>query len=219
MKRIAIAAFALLAAGTAHGEDVAGTIHGGVGVALREPSDARLDYDTGTVLHFEAVSHYPSNLMVRVLYSYTFYDALTGPGGLSIADDIQQQDARFGVYHAPWRHGPLRYRAGGGYAYSHEKDSSDDSNIQAGGFLEAAALLDVGRPVTLELAATAMKLDGQDDYDAEVGEVRLGLAFHAGAADFRLDTRYASYDRESPFDEEVLEVRVGVTGAWGYPEN
>ena len=225
MKRIALAALALLAAGTAQGDDLASTIHGSVGVALRDPSDAppydqlQLEYDTGTVLHLEVASHYPSNLMVRVFYAYTFYDELSGSGGLSFAQDIRQHDARFGAYFAPWRHGPLRYRAGGGYAYGHEKDSSDDSRIQSGGFLEAAALFDAGTLATLELVATAMKLDGDEDYDAEIGELRFGAAFHAGAVDFTLNTRYAAYDRESPFDEELLEFRVGVAGVWGYPEN
>lgn len=216
MKRIASAILALLAAGTARSEDVAGFIHGGVGVAFRKP-DAPYDYDAGTVLHLEVGNRYPDGLMVRVSYAYTFYDALTGAGGV-IARDIGQQDARFGLFFAPQPRGALGFRVGGGYVYGDERTGSSD-RTQDGGFLEAAATLDAGRRATFDLAAAVLKVEGRSDYDAEGGELRLGVALHAGPVDLTLGSRYLALDRESPFDESLLEFRAGVAGRWGYAEN
>ena len=224
MNRVVVAALALLAAGTARGEDVAGFVHGGVGIAFREPSDdppfdqLQLEYDTGTVVHLEVASRYDYGLLLRVGYAYTFYDALTA-GGLSIAKDIGQQEVRAGAFFAPRQRGPFGYRVGGGYVYNHEDtDEPSGSQQQAGGFVEAGVVLDAGRRATFDLAAAALKMEGHGDYDAEGAELRVGVALHTGVLDVTLGARYLALQRESPVDEDLLEFRVGLAGAWGYPE-
>lgn len=226
MKHVLCAALALLAASAAQAETVASTIHGGIGVAFREPSDdppydqLQLEYDTGTVLHVDVASHYPYGLLLRVSYSYTLYDALTALGGLAVTKDIEQHHARGGVFFSPWRRSGVRYRVGGGYVYDHEDhDAPSEELTQDGGFVEAGVTFDAGAHVTLDFAAAGLKLEGDDDYDAEGAEVRTGAAFHAGAVDITLGGRYLALQRESPFDEELFELRLGIGGSWGYREN
>lgn len=214
---------ALLAA-PAMAADPAGYLEGSVGVALREPSDEPpfdqldLDYDTGTVLRFSAGQRYESGLMLRADYGYTAFDELTALGSLTITRDIEQHDARLGVFYATPRNVTAGYRFGAGYAYAREDQEPQGGDSQGGGFLEAAAVL-AGERVSWDLAAVLMKLDGHDDYDAEAVELRAGAAFHRGRADVTVQLRYAIYEREEPFDEDVLEIRVGLGTGWNWPES
>ena len=219
-------ALTLLAAGAAQAEDLASRIEGGIGMAWREPSDdppydqSRLEYDTGTVLHASVASHYDYGLLLRVDYAYTLYDELTGLGGLSIAEDIEQHDARGGVFYAPWPRGPVGFRIGIGYAYAEEdEDSPAAERTQDGGFVEAGLAVQAGERVRLDAAVAGLKLEGDEDYDAEGAELRLGAAFDTGPLDIIVGTRYLAWQRESPFDEELLELRLGIGGRWGYAEN
>lgn len=213
------AALALLA-GAPAAADPGSFIDASLGVTLRHPSDDRpgLEYDDGTVARLEVGSHYASGLMLRVAYAYTAYDALKA-GSLRLAEDIQQQEVRLGVFHATPRPAPLGWRFGGGYVYADEDaDAPEQSRYQRGGFAEVAAVVVASERLTLDLATAVMKLGGAEDYDAEAAELRCGLAFHTRVMDFTLSARYAVFDRESPFDEELLELRVGVGGGWTYPE-
>jgi hypothetical protein len=203
--------------------DPAGYLEGSVGVALRELSDVNppfgqlgLEYDTGTVLRFAAGQRYESGLMLRADYGYATYDELTG-SGLTVSRDLEQHDARLGVFYATPRDVMAGYRFGAGYAYARE-GGTPDGGSQAGGFLEAAAVL-AGERVSWDLAAALMKLDGRGDYDAEAAELRVGAAFHRGRADVTVQLRYATYARESPYDEDVLEIRVGLGAGWNWPES
>lgn len=221
--RLAGVALALLLASpaaTAAGSFIAGS----VGLVQRDITDAGplldLRYDDGTLLGLQVGTHYDSGLMLRVDYTYTYYDALTAAGGaLTLAEDIQQQETRFGVFHAMGPRSPVRLRWGGGYVYADEDTESQDSRYQDGGFLELGLAFDAGKHFTLDLAAAASKLDGKQDYDAEGTEARGGVALHLGRAALRLDARYARIEREDPaWNEELLELRLGVATAWSYPE-
>jgi len=220
MKRATLAALALLASANAHAE---GFVDASVGMALRNPDDEppfdqlELDYDTGTVARLELGTLYESGLMLRVAYGYTAYDTLKADS-LLISEDIQQQDLRFGVFHATPRGAPLGWRLGGGFAYADEDDSASPSRSQRGGFVEAAAVVEAGPRVTLDFAGAVMKLGGEDDYDAEAAELRASAAFHARALDFTLGARYARIEREDFVDEQLFELRVGIGGGWAYPE-
>jgi hypothetical protein len=223
--KVLAAGLALLLTGTAHAEEVAGRIEGGIGMAFREPSNAppydqlRLEYDTGTVLLAAVASHYEYGLLVRVDYAYTLYDTLTG-SGLAIAEDIEQHDARGGVFYAPWPRGPVSFRIGGGYAYANEDtDRPEGERSQDGGFVEAGLTVQAGKGVRFDIAAAGLKLEGDDDYDAEGAELRAGAAFDTGPLDITVGARYVAWQRESPFDEELFELRLGLGGAWGYREN
>ena len=222
----ALALLCLLAAGRALAEDVAGRIDGGIGMALREPSHAapwdqlRPEYDNGTLLHASVASHYDYGLLVRLDYAYTFYDALTGANGLAIAEDIEQHDARGGVFYAPWPDRPVGFRIGGGYAYAQEDvDNPEGEQQQDGGFVEGGLTVRAGKRVTFDVALAGLKLEGDDDYDAEGTELRGGVAFDTGPLDLTFGARYIDWQRESPFDEELFELRIGIGGAWGYREN
>jgi hypothetical protein len=225
MKRLLCAAFALLVTDVARAETVASWIHGSVGAAWREPSDdppfdqLNLEYDTGTVLHADVASHYPYGLMLRLSYTYTLYDEFTALGGLTITEDIEQHDARAGAFFAPWRRGGLGWRVGGGYVYAQEdSDEPDQERTQDGGFVEAGITFDAGELVTFDVAAAGMKLEGEDDYDAEGTELRALAAFHTGPVDVTLGGRYLTLQRENPLDEEVFELVLGLGGSWGYRE-
>lgn len=221
MKRLVAVALILLAAPAAFAEPLS-FIRGGVGIAMRTPDrDPPPDfvgfgYEDGTSLFLTVGSHYASGVMLRVDYAYTYYDAMTALGGAAvIEEDIQTQDARGGVFLATRRERPVGGRVGLGYAYGHERASPGPrERIQDGGFLEAAASVRVAQHLDLELAAVAMKLDGRRDYDAEVGELRFEASVPAGPAFVLFTTRYAVFDRESPFDEDVLEFRLGLAGEW-----
>jgi len=221
-----LAVLALLAPLAAQAENLASRIDGGIGVAFREPSDdppydqLRLDYDRGTALHAAVSSHYDYGLLLRVDYTYTLYDALTA-GSLTIEEDIEQHDARGGVFYAPWPRGPVGFRVGGGYAYASEDiDQPEDERSQDGGFVEAGLTLRAAARVRLDFALAGLKLEGDDDYDAEGTEVRAFAAFDTGPLDVTVGARYLAWQRERPFDEELFELRLGLGGAWGYyPEN
>lgn len=212
-----LAALALLASAGAH---AGGFVEAGIGAAWREPEASPLDleYDTGTVARLEVGTQYDSGLQLRVGYTYTTYDTLTATGSLMVAEDIRQQDARVGVFYATPRGVPLGWRLGAGYAYADEDDNQSARRSQRGGLVEAAAVIVASRRVTLDLAAAVMKLGGKADYDAEAAELRATAAFHTRAMDFSVGARYALIDRDSPSDERLLELRVGVGGAWNYPE-
>jgi len=221
MRRPAALLLALLLPCAAHAE---GFVEASLGAAWREPDDdppfdqLELEYDTGTLARVEVGTHYDSGLLLRVGYTYTAYDALTGLGSLAVYEDVQQQEVRFGVFHATPRGARLGWRLGAGYVYVDE-DHSADGNYQRGGFVEAAAIVAAGRRVTLDLAAAVMKLGGPGDNDAEAGELRATAAFHARAMDVIAGTRYALIDRDGfPPDEQLLELRVGVVFPWAYPE-
>lgn len=225
MKRALLAA-ALLAAPAAAAENVASTIHGGVGAAWREPSDdppydqLTLEYDTGTALFLDVASHYDYGLLMRLTWTYTLYDALTALGGLAIEKDIEQHDGRAGLFYAPWPRGPVGYRIGGGYAYGHEDvDAPDDGRTQDGGFVEAGFTVRAARRLTLDFAGAGLKWEGDEDYDAEGAEARVAAIVHTRPLDITIGARYLRLEREAPFDEELYELRVGIGGAWGYPEN
>lgn len=224
--KVLAAGLALLLAGAAQADDLASRIEGGVGIAWREPSDdppydqLKPEYDTGTVLHASVASHYEYGLLLRVDYAYTLYDELSGAGGLAIAEDIEQHDARGGVFYAPWPRGPVGVRVGIGYAYAEEdQDAPADDRSQDGGFVEAGLAVQAGERVRLDAALAGLKLEGDEDYDAEGVELRLGGAFDTGALDITVGARYLAWQRESPFDEELFELRLGIGGAWGYREN
>lgn len=224
MKRALSCVLALLAA-PAMAADPAGYLEGSVGIALRDPSGEKppfdqldLEYDTGTVLRFAAGQRYESGLMLRVDYGYTTYDKLAASGGPTVSRDIEQHDARLGVFYATPRNVAAGYRFGAGYAYTREDQDPQGGDTQAGGFLEAAAVL-AGERTTWDLAAALLKLDGGGDYDAEAAELRAGVAFHRGRADVTLQARYALYDRAAPFDEDVLEIRLGLGTGWNWPES
>lgn len=215
MKRAACALLALLGHAAAHAN---GFIDASLGAAWRDPdTQLDVDYDTGTVARLEVGTQYESGLQLRVGYTYTFYDALTALGSLDIAEDIQQQETRVGIFHATPRGDPRGWRLGGGYVYVDEENELE-GGYQRGGFVEVAAVIKAGKRVTLDLAAAAMKLGGTDDYDAEAAELRAVAAFHTRVMDFTVGARYAAFDRESPFDEQLFELRVGIGGAWRYPE-
>ena len=222
-RRAGLALALLVAAPTAVASE--GFVAGGVGVARRELDEGPLailglEYDDGTVLAAQVGTHYDTGLMLRVDYTYTYYDALTAVNGtLVLSEDIQQQETRFGVFYATPVRAPVRLRWGGGYVYADEDAESQDSRYQDGGFLEGAVAVDAGKRVTFELAAAALKLDGPQDYDAETTAVSGGVALHLGDADLTLDARYAETDREDWLDEERLELRLGVRTAWNYPES
>lgn len=227
MKRAWLAALALIAATPAWAGDVAGSVKGGVGMTWREPSDdppfdiLQLEYDTGTALFAEVASHYEAGLLLRVGYAYTFFDALTG-GGLTISEDIQHHDARVGAFYAPWPRGALDWRIGGGYAFmqeSSENGGNNSSQSQDGGFVEGGLTWRLGKRVALDGALGGFKVDGDGDYDAEGTEVRAGVTVEAAGIGFTLGARYAAIQRERPADEELFELRFGVGGAWGWPEN
>lgn len=222
MKHFVLAALALAAAPTAVAEPVS-FIEGGVGIALREPDrDPPVDvldfeYEDGTTVFLSVGSHYASGVLLRVDYAYTYYDALTAVGGaITLEEDIQSQDARGGLFLATRHDRPLGGRIGLGYAYSHERaySSSTREHIQDGGFLEAAAGVASTHGFGLELAATVMKLDGRANYDADVGELRLTGRIPAGAAQVLVTARYAAFDREDRYDEDLLELRLGLGGVW-----
>lgn len=226
MNRALLVLLTLLVPATATAEDLASTIHGGVGVAWREPSDdppfdqLTPEYDTGTALFLDVASHYDYGLLLRVTYTYTLYDELTALGGLALERDIEQHDARAGVFFAPWPRGVLGYRIGGGYAYGHEDvDEPDDGRTQDGGFVEAGLTVRAARWLTLDVAGAGLKWEGEDDYDAEGAEARIAAIFHTDPLDLVVGGRYLRLEREAPFDEELFELRVGIGGAWGYPEN
>lgn len=221
----ALLALVLLATPVAHAEDVASTIHGGVGAAWREPSEdppfdqVTLEYDTGTVLFVDVASHYRPGLLLRLSYSYTFYDELTALG-LALQEDIEQHDGRAGLFYAPWPRGPLAWRIGGGYAHAHEDiDQPKNERSQVGGFVEAGLTLRAARRLTLDLAGAGLKWEGDGDYDAEGAELRLAAIVHTRPLDVVIGGRYLDLQREDRFDEALYELRVGIGGAWGYPEN
>jgi hypothetical protein len=226
MNRTLLVAVALLASTAAAAENVASTIHGGIGAAWREPGGDplydQLEYDTGTALFLDVASHYEYGLLMRVTYTYTLYDALTAFDTLVIGKDFEQHDARAGLFYAPWTRGPVGYRIGGGYAWAHEDvdvDEPDDSRTQAGGFVEAGLTARVARWLTLDFAAAGLKWEGDGDYDAEGAEARVAAVIHTRPLDIIVGGRYLRLERESPFDEELYELRIGIGGAWGYPEN
>jgi hypothetical protein len=213
MKRAAGLLLALLAPAGAHAN---GFIDASLGLSLREP-DHGFDFDTGTVARLELGTRYDTGLMLRVAYGHSGYDSIR-MGGARLAEDVVAQDARGGVFYATPQGAPLGWRLGGGYVYAGEDDSESARRSQRGGFVEAAAVAEATPRITLELAAAVMKLAGEYDYDAQAAEVRALAAFHTGAMDFTVGARYARYDRESLFDEQVFELRVGVGGGWAYPE-
>jgi hypothetical protein len=224
MRRALPALLLALAAPVAPAENVAGWAHGGIGMALREPADASgpgLQYDTGTLLHVDVGNRYPEGLMVRVDYAYTLYDELTAAGGaLTIEEDIERHEARGGLFYAPWTRGPLGWRIGGGYAYVREDvDAPEAERQQDGGYVEAGLVVRAGQRVTLDFAGAGLKLEGKDDYDAEGAELRAGATLHTRPLDLGVALRYQKLERDAPFDEELLELRFGVGGAWGYPES
>jgi hypothetical protein len=218
MKHLVGAALALLAGG-AHAEEVASTVHGGIGAAWREPAVDAVDYDTGTLLHLTLASRYEYGLLLRVDYAYTLYDALTA-NGLPVAKDIEQHDARGGAYYAPWTRSPVAWRIGGGYAWAREDEDEPARELtQDGGFVEAGIAVKLGDRVVVDVAGAGLKLEGDGDYDAEGSEARLGLTIDAGPLDVTVGARYIAWQRENTFDEDVFELRVGLGGNWGYPEN
>lgn len=225
MMRAWLAALALLAAPSAAAEDVAGFVHGGVGAAWREPSNdppydlLQLEYDTGTVLFAEVASRYEGGFMLRVEYAYTFHDTLAGSGGLVIEEDIEQHDARVGAFYAPWPRGPLEWRIGAGYLYAEENAEGAQDRSQDGGFVEGGLTWHATKRLAFDAALGGLKVEGDGDYDAEGTEARLAAALAAGGVEFTLGARYRALERERPFDEEVLELRVGVGGAWGWENN
>lgn len=220
VRRATCVILALLASAGARAE---GFVEASVGAAWREldaekPFDQlELEYDTGTLARLEVGTQYDSGLQLRVGYTYTAYDELTALGSLVIAEDIQQQEVRLGAFHAT-RGAPLGWRLGGGYVYLDEDDNGGGGYCQRGGFLEAAAVVEASRRITLEFAAAVMKLGGPEDYDAEAAELRATAAFHTRAMDYTVGVRHAVFDRENPVDEQLLELRVGVGGLWAYPE-
>ena len=218
MRHVTLAALALLASSAAQAD---GFIDLGVGAAWRDldhnkPFD--LDFDTGKVARIELGTLYESGLMLRGTYTYTAYDELTALGSLKIAEDIEQQQARFGIFRATPRGTPLGWRLGIGYDYVDEDPGVGDATWQRGGYLEAAAAIETRRRITLDLAVALSKLGGEDDHDAEARELRAMATFHADAMDFTLGARYARIEREDFVDERVFELRVGVGGLWAYPE-
>ena len=223
MKARAALLLALLAPAAPAATPADGFVDLSVGASWREPDDAppfdqlELDYDTGTVARLEVGSHYESGLLVRVGYAYAVYDEMTALGSLVVREDIQQQDVRAGVFYATPRRAPLGWRLGGGYAYLDEDDSVD-GYYQRGGFVEAAAIVELAR-TTLDFAAAFAKLGGPGDADAETTELRATAAYHARVMDFTLGARYAWVDRENlPGDEQLLELRAGVGIPWPYRE-
>lgn len=224
MRRAAVLLLALLAPGTAPGVAPAdGFVDLSVGAAWREPDDdppfdqLELEYDTGTVVRLEVGSQYDSGLLVRVGYAYTVYDEFTALGSLVIDEDIQQQELRAGVFYATPRGAPLGWRLGGGYGYLDEEGNAG-GYYQRGGFVEAAAIVELAR-ATLDFAAAFAKLGGPGDADAETAELRATAAYHARVMDFTLGARYAWIDRENgPLDDELLELRAGVAIPWPYRE-
>jgi hypothetical protein len=225
MKTLVLATLALLGAGPAGAADVAGWLQGGVGVVFREPSDdppfdqLDLEYDTGTQLHLDIASHYGNGLLLRAGYAYTLYDEFTALGGLAIEKDIEQHEVRAGAFFAPRRAG-LRYRVGGGYAYFGEDvDTPAASRQQDGGFIEAGLSFDATPRLTLDFALAVLKVGGDADHDAEAAELRAGAILHTGTIDLVAGVRYASFTREGPTDEELIELRLGLGGAWAFPEN
>lgn len=217
---------ALLVAAPAAADDVGSTIHGGIGAAWRDPGadppydQLQLEYDTGTLLFLDLASHYDYGLLLRVTYTYTLYDALTALGGLSVEEDIEQHDGRAGLFYAPWSRGPLGFRLGGGYAYAHEDvDAPAGERTQDGGFVEVGLIVRAARALTLDIAGAGLKWEGNGNYDAEAAELRIGATFHTDPLDLMLGGRYARFQRESPADEELYELRLGIGGRWGYPEN
>lgn len=213
MKRATLAALALLASADAHAN---GFIDLGLGAVLRD-ADQGYDFDTGKAAWLELGTLYESGLLLRVGYGYTSYERLELDTVL-IVEDIATQEVRLGVFHSTQRGAPLGWRLGGGYAYSDEDDSAGPSRSQRGGFVEAAAVVEAGRRVMLDFAGALTKLGGEADYDAEGAELRAMATFRARALDFTLGARYAVIDRETPFDEQLFELRVGVGGLWAYPE-
>ena len=221
MTRIAAILLALLAPSAAQAQ---GYVDASLGAAWRDlesepPYDASgLEYDTGKLARLEVGTHYDSGLLLRLGYAYTAYDELTALGSLTVLEDVEQQEIRFGVFQATPRRAPLGWRLGAGYIYVDE-DSDTGGDYQRGGFVEAAAIVATGKRVTLDFAAALMKLGGPDDFDAEGGELRAVAAFHARAMDFTLGARYALIERDSfPPDERLLELRAGVVFPWAYPE-
>ncbi|HUR41464.1 MAG TPA: hypothetical protein VM240_09895 [Verrucomicrobiae bacterium] len=218
----------LLASAGARGEDVAGTLQGGLGAVWREPSDAppydqlKLEYDTGTLAWIEAANRYDYGLLLRASYEYAYFDRLTALGTLTILEDLQQHDARLGAFWAPWSRGPLDARIGAGYVFiegSSRSGSSKDHASQDGGFAEAGLAWHVTRSVSLDAALSGFKVDGDENFDAEGVELALAASFRAGALDLIVGARYGKGQHENFADEEVLELRVGLGGAWGWIEN
>lgn len=226
MTRRAAAGLALLLlAGSAAAEELASTAYGGVGIAVREargnPPDERVtfEFDDGTQLHLALASHYAEGLLFRVDYAYTLYDALTA-NGVPLVEDIEQHDARAGLFYAPWSRGPVRGRIGGGYVWwKEDQDAPAAETAQDGGYVEAGVTLGLGERLRLDVAGAALKLEGDGNYDAEGVEARAGLTVDVGPLDATLGAGYRRLQREGPFDEDVLEVRIGLGGAWGYPEH
>lgn len=226
MNRTLLVLLALLASTTASAENLASTIHGGIGAAWREPSEdppfdqLTLEYDTGTVVFLDVASHYGNGLLVRVTWTYTLYDALTALGGLAIEKDIEQHDGRAGLFYAPWPRGAVGYRIGGGRAWAHEDvDEPEDGRTQDGGFVEAGLTVRAARRLTLDFAGAGLKWEGDEDYDAEGAEARVAAIVHTEPLDITIGGRYLRLEREARFDEELYELRIGIGGAWGYPEN
>jgi len=218
MRHVTLAALALLASSAAQAD---GFIDLGVGAAWRDldhnkPFD--LDFDTGKVARIELGTLYESGLMLRGTYTYTTYDELTALGSVRIAEDVEQQEARFGIFRATQRGAPLGWRLGAGYDYVDEDPAMGGTSFQRGGYLEAAAVIETRRRVTLDFALALSKLGGEDNHDAEAGELRAMAAYHADAMDFTLGARYARIEREDFVDEQLFELRVGIGGLWAYPE-
>ena len=213
MRPVAFAVLGLLAPA---GAQANGFIDLGLGAVMRD-AEQGYDFDTGKTAWLELGTLYESGLMLRVGYGYTSYERVE-LDEVRIAEDIATQDVRLGLFRSTPRGAPLGWRLGAGYAYADEDDSASSSRSQRGGFVEAAAVVQAGRRVTLDFAGALMKLGGEADYDAEGAEVRATAAFHTRPMDFTIGARYAVIDREAPFDEQRFELRVGVGGLWAYPE-
>jgi hypothetical protein len=226
VKHALFTALALMASTGAHAQSF---VEASVGAAWREVDDdppfdqLELEYDTGTLARLEVGTQYDSGLQLRVGYTYTAYDEFTALGSLTIAEDIRHQDIRAGVFYATPRGTPLGVRVGGGYAYVDEEEDYG-SDYRRGGFVEAVAVVEAGRRITLDFAAAFVRLSGPDYPANEIPELRAAAAFHTRALDWIVGTRYAWFDTEHlgnseyRLGEKLLELRVGIAFAWRYPE-
>lgn len=207
----------LLGAGPVLADGYSGSVAAGVGIQFREKLDEppfdvfTLEYEDGLALKLEGMLQGAAPWRVRGRYTHTTFGELSGPGGLTVAEDLLQQEVQAGLFYIPQGTGSVGYHLGGGYEYI-----DDEPVITRGLFLEAGASTRVLGALSLQFTAAWMPLDKGNDGD-RVDRVEFLLAGSApvGPVEIMLQARQFSNRGERGPDDGGLEFSLLAGARWG----
>jgi hypothetical protein len=161
-------------------------------------------------------------------------------------NEIEADELRVGFYYAPPQKRVVGFRVGGGYerVSIDAPDFMADEAKTDGLFVEAALLLNAGQVASFDIGGAVMAMEDDRDNDAVGLEFRAGVTFHTGPVDIGLAYRFLGiatdnydFDDDSYYDDDyyyydyeeeyssrydqssvISELRLTVSGKWGYPK-